>query len=217
MFFFIAQGTLKHGDEDLRWIHREVEFEEARRWVRDARKREPDRSLMAWLLFWFSQWRRVDVAREIGYSDGSAITHLLRRLRLEREGRDKLEMRPAMEWSRKVPVRDGSRRRNESLAASRMRPERVHGEGHVSWFMHLKLSFHSLQFEIVLHSLLGEHKLSNARFKRRDLCCAFWLLSPASPHFNSPAICAGRQLRPHGAEPSATRRLSSGIHLSRAT
>ena len=33
----------KRGDENLRWIHREVDIEEARRWVRDVMKREPDR------------------------------------------------------------------------------------------------------------------------------------------------------------------------------
>ncbi len=44
----------------------------------------------------FGQWRRrVDVARELGYRDGSAITHLLRHL--EGEGRNKREMEPKME------------------------------------------------------------------------------------------------------------------------
>ncbi len=58
-------------------------------------KREPDQRLKAWLMVRFGQWRKVDVARELGYSDGSAITHLLRRL--EGEERKKPELRPAME------------------------------------------------------------------------------------------------------------------------
>jgi putative transposase len=88
----------KPGDEELCWIHREVDIEEARRWVRDAMGREPDRRLKAWLMVRFGQWRRVDVARKLGYSDGSAITHLLRRL--QGDGRNKRELGSRMErWS----------------------------------------------------------------------------------------------------------------------
>jgi hypothetical protein len=81
---FIARvGTLleaKGGSEEVRWVSR-LESAEARQAAGQAvAKRQEQRCWQIWARVILGGERRVDLAREYGYRDGSAITQMLKRL-----------------------------------------------------------------------------------------------------------------------------------------
>jgi REP element-mobilizing transposase RayT len=74
----LAQGKL--GAEERRWERREISAAAVRNEAARLAAQEPDRRLQVWLRVVLGGERRIDVARELGYCDGSAITQLLKRL-----------------------------------------------------------------------------------------------------------------------------------------
>jgi putative transposase len=75
----------KRGREEVKWRHREVDTR--KRWERACAlaAAEPDRMLQAWLRVIGGGEKRSEAARALGYADGSAITHMLRRAECRRE------------------------------------------------------------------------------------------------------------------------------------
>jgi putative transposase len=70
----------KPGSQELQWVTR-AENPDARREAAEALAASmADRRLQAWVRVTLGGERRVDVAQALGYKDGSAITHLLKRL-----------------------------------------------------------------------------------------------------------------------------------------
>jgi hypothetical protein len=72
----------KPGRQELQWMTR-AENPDARREAAEALAASmADRRLQAWVRVTLGGERRVDAAQVLGYKDGSAITHLLKRLQI---------------------------------------------------------------------------------------------------------------------------------------
>lgn len=70
----------RQGQEEVKWRRLEVDTAGRRRRALELAAGEPDRTLQAWLRIIGGGERRNEAARALGYADGSAITHALRRL-----------------------------------------------------------------------------------------------------------------------------------------
>jgi REP element-mobilizing transposase RayT len=69
----------KSGQEEIRWS-REQDQEDRKNLWRQKIDAEPDRRWKVWLRVRALGERKADVARELGYRDGSSVLHLLKRL-----------------------------------------------------------------------------------------------------------------------------------------
>jgi putative transposase len=69
----------KNGQDERRWQQRES-WSEQREVLRRRLAKEPDARVRIWARVRLGGERRVDVAREHGYRDGSAVTQLIKRL-----------------------------------------------------------------------------------------------------------------------------------------
>jgi S-adenosylmethionine:diacylglycerol 3-amino-3-carboxypropyl transferase len=84
----------KSGLDEFRWVTR-VENGEARQvTARKLAERQEERSWQVWVRVHLGGERRIDVARDLGYKDGSAITQILKRL--ERSSQTELSVRSRM-------------------------------------------------------------------------------------------------------------------------
>ena len=72
----------KNGQDERRWQQREDGREQRER-LRQKLSDEPDRRVRIWARVRVGGERRVDVARDHGYRDGSGVTHLIKRLEAE--------------------------------------------------------------------------------------------------------------------------------------
>lgn len=81
-FFARVAGMLegRRGSEEVKWRRREVDLRERQSRACALAEAEPDRALQAWLRVIGGGERRSEVARALGYGDGSAITHALHRV-----------------------------------------------------------------------------------------------------------------------------------------
>jgi hypothetical protein len=70
----------KPKSDELRWMAHAESGGKRRAAARALAEREKERPLQIWIRVQLGGERRVDVARAYGYKDGSAITHLLKRL-----------------------------------------------------------------------------------------------------------------------------------------
>ena len=70
----------KGGQEEVHWVSRAEDGNTRRAAARVLAQSEEERSLQVWMRVVLGEERRIDVAREYGYSDGSAVTHRLKRL-----------------------------------------------------------------------------------------------------------------------------------------
>ena len=70
----------KRGAEERRWERREISGAALQGAAARLAAQEPDRRLRVWLRVELGGERRIDVAQELGYRDGSGITQLLKRL-----------------------------------------------------------------------------------------------------------------------------------------
>ncbi len=68
------------GPQEVQWRRQEVDPDGRRRRALELAAAEPDRALQAWLRVIGGGEKRSAAARALGYADGSAITHALRRL-----------------------------------------------------------------------------------------------------------------------------------------
>ena len=71
-------------EEERRWVHEDADREAMRQWAERSAEGEEDVGLKAWLLVTLGRSKRVDVAKGLGYRDGSAVTHLLKQLEAAR-------------------------------------------------------------------------------------------------------------------------------------
>ena len=72
----------KPGAEELRWVRRSDSGEARSVAARALAQREEERRWQVWVRVNLGGERRIDIAREYGYKDGSAITQILKRLEL---------------------------------------------------------------------------------------------------------------------------------------
>ena len=70
----------RDGDEERRWVRDEVDLESMRQRAERFADREEDVRVKAWLLVKMGRWKRLDAAQRLGYRDGSALTHILKRV-----------------------------------------------------------------------------------------------------------------------------------------
>jgi len=70
----------KHGADELRWQDREQKLVHIREKAAGLIAKEPDSRVKVWLRVKVAGERRVDVARSLGYKDGSAVTQIIKRL-----------------------------------------------------------------------------------------------------------------------------------------
>ena len=85
----------KKGHEELKWVSR---AENGNRRIATAGTiacKQPERSWQVWIRVRLGGERRIDVARACGYKDGSAITHILKRLQTEARNKPASAMRMA--------------------------------------------------------------------------------------------------------------------------
>jgi putative transposase len=74
----------KRGQEELRWNKANGDHASKRmELARTLAAKEGNQRLKVWLRVCLGGERRIDVARSYGYADGSAVTHLLKRLKKE--------------------------------------------------------------------------------------------------------------------------------------
>ena len=70
----------KPGVEEIAWVARTENGDGCRADARILAAQQPERRWRAWVLARLGGERNIDIAHELGYRDGSAITHLLNRL-----------------------------------------------------------------------------------------------------------------------------------------
>ena len=73
------------GAEEAKWYRREVDGTRREARARKLARAEPERAIQVWLRVIGGGERRSVVARKMGYADGSAITHMLRRMERHRQ------------------------------------------------------------------------------------------------------------------------------------
>ena len=69
----------KEGDDEIRWRAR-LETEEMTDRVRALVAHEPDRRVQIWARVALGGERKVDVAKDFGYRDGSGVLQVVKRL-----------------------------------------------------------------------------------------------------------------------------------------
>jgi hypothetical protein len=72
----------KNGQDERRWQQRE-DWRTQRERLQQTLADEPDRRVQVWARVRVGGERRVDVARDYGYRDGSGVTQLIKRLETE--------------------------------------------------------------------------------------------------------------------------------------
>jgi len=73
----------KRGQEELRWVAKVERGIGRGKAARALASKQPERPLQVWVRVQLGGERRVDVARDYGYKDGSTITHMLNKLQKE--------------------------------------------------------------------------------------------------------------------------------------
>ena len=79
--------------EELRWVARLESGEGRREAARESALRQEERAWQIWTRVALGGERRVDIAREFGYKDGSAITQILKRLAISSHSTPKIVAR----------------------------------------------------------------------------------------------------------------------------
>ena len=86
-----VSGLLRErsGEAEANWVRDAVESTDMREWARERARTVGDVRMKAWIMAVLGRVKRVEVARELGYRDGSAVTHLLKRLeRIRKESKE---------------------------------------------------------------------------------------------------------------------------------
>jgi len=80
----------KKGQEEVKWTARAERGNERSAAARELAGKQPERTWQVWVRVHLGGERRIDVARDYGYRDGSAITQILKRLQ------SRARLQPAM-------------------------------------------------------------------------------------------------------------------------
>jgi len=93
-----ARGLIERaadsGDEEVRW-RRRVDFESLHEWIEKQVAGEADRKMQIWLRVRLGGQRQTDVAKACGFSDGSGVHQVVRRLEKQAERERNLAKRMA--------------------------------------------------------------------------------------------------------------------------
>ena len=85
----------KPGQDEVRWVTRQENQTERQSVAEVLAGEQPERAWQLWVRVRLGAERRVDAARAYGYKDGSAITHVLKRLEAEARPRSSAATRMA--------------------------------------------------------------------------------------------------------------------------
>ena len=85
----------KPGQDEVRWVTRQENQTERQSVAEVLAGEQPERAWQVWVRIRLGAERRVDAARAYGYKDGSAITHVLKRLEAEARPRSSAATRMA--------------------------------------------------------------------------------------------------------------------------